>query len=175
MELKLNNLLNYNPWFTSFMKLFQDFKLLVWTRCIMHPVYLWRGPAFRPTGPGVGGGGGRGLLQTDPTRFFARYFTGLSLPPPPKTSVTDQLHKEQAMTGRIFQALLTQTDTIVAFIYKINLPLFIFILAKILSWSNVIIFLYHLLGLIIPFPPKENYMIRFSKVKIGYHVHKKKN
>jgi len=26
------------------------------------------GPAFRPTGPDVGGGGGRGLLQTDSTR-----------------------------------------------------------------------------------------------------------
>jgi hypothetical protein len=31
---------------------------LVWTRCIMHPICLWRGPAFRPTGPGMGGGEG---------------------------------------------------------------------------------------------------------------------
>jgi hypothetical protein len=46
-------------------------------------------PGFRPTGPGVGGGGRRGLLQTNPAQFFARYFTGLSLPPPPKTSVTN--------------------------------------------------------------------------------------
>ncbi len=82
-------------------------------------------PRFRPTGPGVGGGGGRGLLQTDSTRFFARCFTGLSLPRPPKTSVTDtesywiniyQLHRERVVTGRIFQALPTQTDTIVALI-----------------------------------------------------------
>jgi hypothetical protein len=45
-----------------------SFLLLVWTRCIMHPVYVWRGPAFRQTRPGVRGGGRRGLLQTDPTR-----------------------------------------------------------------------------------------------------------
>jgi hypothetical protein len=47
---------------------FHLFKLM-WTRCIMHPICLWWGPAFRLTGPGVGGGGGRGLLQTDPARF----------------------------------------------------------------------------------------------------------
>jgi hypothetical protein len=33
-------------------------------------------------------------------------FTGLSLPPPPTT-----LHRERAVTGKIFQALPTQTDT----------------------------------------------------------------
>jgi hypothetical protein len=44
-------------------------------------------------------------------------FTGLSLPPPPKT-----LHRERAVTGRIFQALPTRTDRrtdIVTLIYKI--------------------------------------------------------
>jgi hypothetical protein len=147
----------------------------VWTRCIMHPVCLWWGSAFRPTGlgvggggrrgllqidsarhsrittwpnpalpdsdltqpgtpgfrltgPNVGGGGGKGLLQTNPARFFAWCFTSLSLPPPPKTFVTDtktywiniyQLHKERAVIGKIFQALPTQTDTTVALIYKI--------------------------------------------------------
>ncbi len=40
-------------------------------------------------------------------------FTGLSFPPPPKT-----LHRERAVTGRIFQALPTQTD-IITLIYKI--------------------------------------------------------
>jgi len=30
-----------------------------------------------------------------------------------------QLHRERAMTGRIFQALPTQTDTTVALIYRI--------------------------------------------------------
>jgi hypothetical protein len=44
---------------------------------------------FRPTGPDVGGGGGRGLLQTDLAQFFARYFIGLSLPSAPKTFITD--------------------------------------------------------------------------------------
>ncbi len=44
-------------------------------------------PRLFVMGPDVGGGGGKGMLQTDPARFFARYFTGLSLPPPPKTSV----------------------------------------------------------------------------------------
>jgi hypothetical protein len=34
--------------------------------------------------------------------------------------VCHQLHREQAVTGRIFQALLTQTDTIVALIYKMQ-------------------------------------------------------
>jgi len=88
-------------------------------------------PGFRPTGPGVGGGGGRGLLQTDSARFFAHCFIGLSFPPPPKTSVIDietywiniyQLHREHAVIGRILQALPTQTDTTVALIYKIRCP-----------------------------------------------------
>jgi hypothetical protein len=95
-------------------------------------ISTWPGPAlpdFDRPGPDMGGGGGRGLLQTDPAWFFAHYFTGLSLPPPPKTSVADiktywiniyQLHREQAVTGRIFQALPTQTDTTVALIYKIS-------------------------------------------------------
>jgi hypothetical protein len=55
-------------------------------------ISTWPGPAlpdFDRPGPDLGGGGGRGLLQTDPAWFFARYFTGLSLPPPPKTSVAD--------------------------------------------------------------------------------------
>ncbi len=52
--------------------------LLVWTWCIMHPICLWRGQAFRPTGPGVGGGGGRGLLQTD----LARHSRILTWPSP---------------------------------------------------------------------------------------------
>jgi len=120
---------------------------LVWTWCIMHPVCLWRGPTFRPTGPDMGGGGGKGLLQTDSawhsristwpgptlpdfdltrpstpgfrptgpsvgggggkgllqidsTRFFARYFTGLSLPPPPKTSVIDTETTQTVAAGR---------------------------------------------------------------------------
>jgi hypothetical protein len=30
--------------------------------------YVVTGPTFRPTGPGVRGEGGRGLLQTDPAR-----------------------------------------------------------------------------------------------------------
>jgi hypothetical protein len=37
----------------------------------------------------------------------------------PYTSTTDQLHREQAVIGRIFQALPTQTDTTVALIYRI--------------------------------------------------------
>jgi hypothetical protein len=44
-------------------------------------------------------------------------FTGLSLPPPPKT-----LHRERVVTGKIFQALPTQTDRrtdIVTLIYRI--------------------------------------------------------
>jgi hypothetical protein len=57
--------------------------------------------------------------------YLGPCFTGLFIPPPPKT-----LHRERAVTGRIFQALPTQTDT-VALIYKMAKSLnFIYIVVS---------------------------------------------
>jgi hypothetical protein len=44
------------------------------------------------------------------------------LPGPSPPSTTDLFHREQAVIGRIFQALPTQTNTTVALIYRIGGP-----------------------------------------------------
>jgi high-affinity Fe2+/Pb2+ permease len=49
---------------------------------------------------------------------------------------TDQLHREHAMTGRIFQALPTQTNTTVALIYKIYWQMMSLSIPKLVYLNN---------------------------------------
>ncbi len=70
-------------------------------------------PSNRPPPPLGQKAAGDNFIKT----FWAFEFGGTVLL---KLIWVSQLHREQAVTGRIFQALPTQTDTTVALIYKIH-------------------------------------------------------
>jgi len=69
-------------------------------------------PSNHPPPPPGQKAAGDNFIKT----FWALKFGGTILL---KLIWVSQLHRERAMTGRIFQALPTQIDTIVALIYKI--------------------------------------------------------